>query len=58
MEKQIYNPMEKVLVSGALYLDALETKQKLNALLALDQLLLELEERHDMMDGLKMEVWL
>lgn len=58
MQKEIYTPMEQVLVQSALYVEALETKKKANELLALDMLLLELEAQQDMMDGLKMEVLL
>lgn len=65
MSKEIYTPMEKILIEGAKRLStkeivdaAVEAKQKTNEALALDQLLLELEAKADMMDGLKMEQWL
>jgi hypothetical protein len=37
---------------------AMETMEKVEAALQLDLLLLEMEEKQDMMDGLKMEVYL
>lgn len=58
MEKQIYTPMEKVLVSGALYLEALETKKKAVDAAKLDLMLLEMEKQVNLMDGLKEEDYL
>ena len=52
MEKEIYTPMEQVLIEG------IKTMERKSALLKLDQLLLELEAKQDMLDGLKMEVFL
>ena len=43
MEKEIYTPMEKVLIGGALYAQALQTKKDLEQALQLDLMLLELE---------------
>lgn len=37
---------------------ALETKEQFNSALLLDLMLLEMEEKMDMMDGYKMEVYL
>lgn len=56
MQKDIYTPMEQVLVEGALYAQALETKKKVIDTIALDALLLELEEQVGLMDGLPLEV--
>lgn len=54
MEKEIYSPMEKVLIEGAQKLttkeicdSAIETKKKLNKALELDLMLLELEKKID-----------
>lgn len=65
MEKEIYSPMEQILIEGAKKLTtkevveaALETKEKFNEALSLDSLLLEMERKADMMDGYKMEEWL
>ena len=52
MKKEIYTPMEKVLIEGAKLLE------KTTAALELDLMLLELEAKADMMDGLTMEEWL
>lgn len=46
MEKKIYTPMERNMVSGALAL------QKLNEALKLDLMLLDLEKSVGLMDGL------
>ena len=58
MEKEIYTPMEKVLVQGALLAQALETKKKLAQAESLDLMLLEMEEQQELLDGLKQEVYL
>lgn len=55
MEKEIYSPMEKVLVEAAKWV---ETKQNMGKALSLDLLLLEMERQQDMMDGRKMEEWI
>ena len=57
MEKQIYTPMEQVLVTGALLAQAAETKKKLTELEAIDLRLLELEEQVGLMDGITLEEW-
>ena len=57
MEKQIYTPMEQVLVTGALLAQAAETKKKLTELEAIDLRLLELEEQVGLMDGITLEGW-
>ena len=64
-EKEIYTPMEKILIEGVQRLttkevveSAVDTKKKAVQALSLDALLLELEAKVDMMDGLKMEQWL
>lgn len=43
------------MITGALLAQAAETKRKSVEVAALDLLLLEMEEKQDMMDGLKME---
>lgn len=58
MEKEIYTPMEQVLVQGALLAEALQTKQNLAKALELDVMLLKLEAQADMYEGKKMEEWL
>ena len=58
MEKEIYTPMEKVLIQGALLLEAAETKKKTADLLELDLMLLELERQQEQMDGIKLKEWL
>lgn len=58
MKKEIYNPMEQVLIQAALLAQAAETKRKTAELLALDQMLLELEAKQDMMDGIELKEWL
>ncbi len=52
MEKEIYTPMEKVLIEG------LKIKEQERQALELDLLLLEMEAKQDMMDGYKMEEWI
>lgn len=63
--ENIYTPMEKVLVDGAKVLStkeevaaALETKQNFTKALELDLMLLELEAKMKMMDGLSEEMYL
>lgn len=74
MEKEIYSPMEKVLIKGTIAMcgddcreevipasvaaEWLETKKKMNDALLLDSMLLELEAKADMMDGLTMKEWI
>ena len=58
MENQIYTPMEDVLIKSALLLQALEDKKKHNTLLEMDLMLLEMEEKQDMMDGIALEEWI
>lgn len=59
MQKEIYTPTERHLIEGVIQLEqAMETKKKTNALLELDMMLLAMEEKQDMMDGLKMEAYL
>ena len=58
MEKEIYTPMEQVLIQSALLAQALETKEKMVEAAALDLMLLEMEQQQDMLDGLKMEAYL
>ena len=57
MQNEIYTPMEKVLVGGALYLEALETKKKERQALELDLMLLEMEEKAGLMDGVELQEW-
>lgn len=63
--KEIYTPMEAILIKGAQALTtkeivgaALKTKEDFNTALLLDNMLLELEAQADMMDGKKMEEWI
>ena len=58
MEKEVYTPMEQVLIRGAVYIEALETKKKVVKALEADLLLLELEAQADMMDGAQLQEWL
>ena len=77
MKKEIYSPMEEVLIKGTLAIcgddaqeevkpvetkdltaAALETKKKTTSLLELDELLLKMEAQQDMMDGMRLEVYL
>lgn len=65
MQKEIYSPMERILIEGAKALttkevveDALKTKEDFNKALLLDNMLLELEAQADMMDGHKLEEWI
>lgn len=55
-KKEIYTPMEQVLVQGAIYAEALETKKKANQALALDLMLLEMEAEQGLMDGLPLDM--
>lgn len=55
MEKEIYTPQEAHLIEGAKQLQAaLETKKALLAALELDLLLLNMESKQDMMDGVQL----
>ena len=58
MDNKIYTPMEEVLIKGALYLEALETKKKLLQAEELDALILKMEEQQGLLDGLKEEAYL
>lgn len=55
MEKEIYTPMEQILVDAAKWV---QTKQNMAKALELDLMLLELEAQADMMDGKKLEEWI
>lgn len=55
MQKEIYTPMERILIQSALLAQAAETKKKLTEALALDAKLLELEAEQGLMDGLPLE---
>lgn len=55
MEKEVYMPMEQVLIRGALLIEALQTKQKMLKALELDQLLLEMEQEQGLQDGFALE---
>ena len=55
MQKEIYTPMEKVLIQSALLAQALETKQQTTEALKLDLLLLEMEKEQGLLDGLPVE---
>jgi hypothetical protein len=48
MKKEIYTPMEKILI------DALITHEKMLQALELDLMLLEMEEKAGLMDGVKL----
>ena len=52
MENQIYSPMEQILIEG------IKTKMAQVEAAKLDQMLLEMEAKFNMMDGLTMEEWL
>ena len=65
MAQEIYTPMERILIEGAKLLstqevveDAIQTKEKFNQALLLDNMLLEMEAQADMMDGRKLQEWL
>lgn len=60
-KKEIYTPMEALLINAMVRRqereNALETKRKTTEALALDLVLLELEEQVGLLDGLKQEDW-
>lgn len=65
MNKPIYTEMERILIEGAKKLTtkevaqaAIETSKKMEDALKLDLMLLEMEAKADMMDGMKMEEWI
>ena len=58
MEKEIYTPMEKVLLKSALLAQALEDKKKQVDAAKLDLMLCEMEEKQGLIDGLPAEAWL
>lgn len=53
--KEIYNPMEQILIDAAKWV---QTKENMNKALELDLMLLELEAKADMMDGIELQEWL
>ena len=56
MEKEFYTEQEKHLIEGAIQIEqALNTKRALLKALALDLMLLEMEEKQGLMDGLQLE---
>lgn len=56
MEKEFYTEQEKHLIEGAIQIEhALNTKRALLEALALDLMLLEMEEQQGLMDGVKVE---
>lgn len=57
MQQEIYTPMEEVLIKSAELAQALETKKQCLQAIALDGLLLEMEEKLGLMDGITMEGW-
>ena len=62
MAKDIYSPMERILIEGALKAEeiqkAKEIKEQERQALELDLLLLEMEEKLDLMDGIELQEWL
>ena len=52
MEKEIYTPMERILIEGV------KIHEDMCKALELDLMLLEMEAQQDMLDGLKMEAYL
>lgn len=54
---EIYTPMEEVLIKSALLAEAMETKRKTAEALKLDMMLLEMEEKQGLIDGLPLEAW-
>lgn len=52
MEKEIYTPMEKILI------EALKVKEQGVQVAKMDELLLQMEAKFNMMDGLTYEEWL
>ena len=64
MEKEIYTDMESILIEGVKKLTtkevveaAVKTDEDMTTALLLDNMLLEMEAKADMMDGYKMEEW-
>lgn len=55
MEKITHKQNEN---QSALYAQALETREKLGALAALDLALLEMEEKQGLLDGITIEGWM
>lgn len=56
--KEIYSPMEEVLIKSALLAQSLETKKKTTELLELDEMLLQMEAKQGLMDGVELGEWL
>lgn len=52
MEKEIYTPMEKLLI------EAMKTKEQERQALELDLMLLEMEQKAGLMDGVELEEWI
>ena len=61
-KKEIYTPMEKLLIETLARRqereDKLKLKKQTTAALELDLMLLEMEKQFDLMDGIKGEEWL
>ena len=57
MQKEIYTPMEKVLLKSALLAQALQDKKKAVEVAKLDLMLLKMEEEQGLIDGLPVEDW-
>ena len=55
MENKIYTPEEERLIRAAQLIESLEQKVKAVEAAKLDLLLLEMEAKADMMDGMKIE---
>ena len=62
MNKEIYTPMEKLLIETMVRREerkaALETKEKTSALLELDLMLCQAEEKMGLLDGIPIEGWI
>ena len=58
MEKEIYTPMEKVLIEGVQTLDRLTVSKMETQALELDLMLLEMEEKMGLMDGVELKEWI
>lgn len=63
--KEIYSPMERILIEGAKALTtkevveaALETKEQFTAALLLDNMLCQAEEKVGLLDGIPLEDWI
>ena len=65
MEREIYTPMEKILIEGAQKLttketcdNAKKTSEQAITALELDLMLLEMEKHFNQMDGIELKEWL